>query len=84
MISKFNPVLVFRIWKGIMFMMTSTGMQQIHEWATANGLKAETGKEPSHTDTSMQGWYSATYLVDIGDNVVKVVPKVKNLGFILN
>jgi hypothetical protein len=46
-------------------------LQQIHEWATANEwTEAESGKEPP------------TLLICA--DVVKVVPRVRNLGFVLN
>jgi hypothetical protein len=54
-------------------------LQQIHEWATANGLKLN----PEKSRVILIHRYRAdisTPTVLIGANIVKVVPKVKNLG----
>jgi hypothetical protein len=58
-------------------------LQQIHEWATANGLKLN----PDKSQIILIHRYRAdipppTWLIDA--NVVKAVSRVRNLGFVLN
>jgi hypothetical protein len=56
-------------------------LQQIHEWATANGLKLNPKKSQV---ILIQRADIPLFTLLIGDNVIKVVPKVRNLGFVLN
>jgi hypothetical protein len=55
-------------------------LQQIHEWATANGLKLNPEKSQVILIHRCRADIPPLTLL-IGDNVVKVVPRVRNLGF---
>jgi hypothetical protein len=58
-------------------------LQQIHEWATANGLKLNPEKSQVILIHRCRADIPPPTLL-VGANVVKVVPKVRNLGFVLN
>jgi hypothetical protein len=58
-------------------------LQQIHEWATANGLKLNPEKSQVILIHRCRADIPPPTLL-IGANVVKVVSKVRNLGFVLN
>jgi hypothetical protein len=58
-------------------------LQQIHEWATANGLKLNPEKSQVIMINRCRADIAHTTLL-IGANVVRVVSKVSNLGFVLN
>jgi hypothetical protein len=58
-------------------------LQQIHEWATANGLKLNPEKSQVILIHRCRADIPLPTLL-IGAIVVKVVPRVRNLGFVLN
>jgi hypothetical protein len=58
-------------------------LQQIHEWATANRLKLYPEKSQVLLINRCRADIPPPTLL-IGANVVKVVPRVRNLGFVLN
>jgi hypothetical protein len=64
-------------------MRTNKALQQIHEWATANRLKLNPEKSQVRLINRCTADIPHSTLL-IGANVVKVVPKVRNLGFVLN
>jgi hypothetical protein len=57
-------------------------LQQIHEWAMANGLKVNPEKSQVILIHRCRADIPPPTL--LGDNVVKVVSRVRNLGFVLN
>jgi hypothetical protein len=57
-------------------------LQQIHEWATANGLKLNPKKRQVILIHRSRADIPPPTLL-IGANVVKVVPRMRNLGFVL-
>jgi hypothetical protein len=76
--SRFITVLVFRNYKGVMI-----NMQQIHERPTAHGLKLNPEKSQVILIRRCRADISPPNLW-ICDNVVKVVPRVRNFGFVMN
>jgi hypothetical protein len=58
-------------------------LQQIHEWETANGLKLNPEKSQVILIHRCRADIPPPILL-IGGNVVKVVSRVRNLGFVLN
>jgi hypothetical protein len=58
-------------------------LQQIHEWATTNGLKLNPEKSQVIPIRRYRADIPPPTLL-IGAKVVKVVPKVRSLGFVLN
>jgi hypothetical protein len=58
-------------------------LQRVHEWATANGLKLNPIKSQVLVISRCRVDIPPTTLL-IGSDVIKVVPKVNNLGFDLN
>jgi hypothetical protein len=74
--SRFITVLVFRNYKGVMI-----NMQQIHERPTAHGLKLNPKKSQVILIYRCRADISHPMLL-IGDNGVKVVHRVRNLGFV--
>jgi hypothetical protein len=56
-------------------------LQQIHLWATANGLKLNPEKSQVILIHRCRADIPPPTLL-VGANVVKVVPKVRNLGFV--
>jgi hypothetical protein len=78
MISRFITVLVFRIYNKI-----NMYLQQIHEWATANRLKLYPEKSQVILIHRCRADIPPPTLL-IGANVVKVVPRLRNFGFVLN
>jgi hypothetical protein len=57
-------------------------LQQIHEWETANGLKLNPEKSQVILIHRCRADIPPPNLL-IGANVVKVAPRVRNLGFVL-
>jgi hypothetical protein len=55
-------------------------LQQIYEWATANGLKMNPEKSQVILIHRCRAYIPPPTLL-IGANVVKVVPRMRNLGY---
>jgi hypothetical protein len=58
-------------------------LQRVHEWAAANGLKLNPIKVQVIVISRCRVDIPPPTLL-IGSDVIKVVPKVNNLGFVLN
>jgi hypothetical protein len=58
-------------------------LQRVHEWATANGLKLNPIKSQVIVINRCRADIPPPTL-QIGSDVIKVVSKVNNLGFVLN
>jgi hypothetical protein len=58
-------------------------LQQTHEWATANGLKLNPEKSQVILIHRCRADIPPPTLL-IGDNVVKVAARVRNLGFVMD
>jgi hypothetical protein len=58
-------------------------LQRVHEWAAANGFKLNPMKSQVIVISRCRVDIPPPTLL-IGSDVIKVVPKVKNLGFVLN
>jgi hypothetical protein len=57
-------------------------LQRVHEWAAATGLKLNPIKSQVIVINRWRAYIPPPTL-QIGSDVIKVVPKVKNLGFVL-
>jgi hypothetical protein len=83
-VSRFVTVLVFRIYKGQRcYDEINMHLHQIHERATANGLKLNPEKRQVILIHRCRADIPPPTLL-IGANVIKVVPRVRNLGVVLN
>jgi hypothetical protein len=58
-------------------------LQRVHEWAAANGLKLNPIKNQVIVISLCRVDIPPPTLL-MGSDVIKVVPKVNNLGFVLN